>query len=160
MVFLSPCQVFNSGRDFLARNPYLCILHKKMNKMKAKEPTASYIRSTTNVPFDKTYERFGERYRKAKAFAYAHFDKEYAQSLEARNFLLDAPFPAERCETEKPIWNALSANRKQAEFVRKKRWIKCLRDGKASFYEIGRHRATNNSQLKAPCLLCLCIQIL
>lgn len=34
---------------------------------------------------------------------------------------------------QKPIWNALSENRKQAEFVRKKRWIKCLRDGKTSF---------------------------
>ena len=94
--------------------------------MKAKEPTATYYtpsmvdalqRSILNrvsqernpqvltaisriLDGSPAPESVQARYEKAKAFAYAHFDKEYAQSLEARNFLLDAPFPAERCETE------------------------------------------------------------
>ena len=38
-------------------------------------------------------ESFEARYQKAKEFAYKHFDKEYIQSLEARNFLVDEPFP-------------------------------------------------------------------
>ena len=38
-------------------------------------------------------ESFEERYQQAKAFAYNHFDKEYIQSLEARNFLVDELFP-------------------------------------------------------------------
>ena len=45
-------------------------------------------------------ESFEERYRKAKEFAYKHFDKDFIQYLEARNFLVDEPFPAEVCETE------------------------------------------------------------
>lgn len=38
-------------------------------------------------------ESFEERYRKAKEFAYKHFDKDFIQYLEARNFLVDEPFP-------------------------------------------------------------------
>lgn len=45
-------------------------------------------------------ESFEERYRKAKEFAYKHFDKDFIQYLEARNFLVDEPFPVEVCETE------------------------------------------------------------
>lgn len=45
-------------------------------------------------------ESFEERYRKAREFAYKHFDREFIQYLEARNFLVDEPFPAEVCETE------------------------------------------------------------
>ena len=40
-----------------------------------------------------TKESFEERYRKAREFAYKHFDKEFIQYLEARNFLVDEPFP-------------------------------------------------------------------
>ena len=40
-----------------------------------------------------TKESFEERYRKAKEFAYKHFDKDFIQYLEARNFLVDEPFP-------------------------------------------------------------------
>ena len=36
---------------------------------------------------------FEERYLRAKAFAKAHFDEDYVASLEARNFLVDEPFP-------------------------------------------------------------------
>ena len=38
-------------------------------------------------------ESFEERYRKAREFAYKHFDREFIQYLEARNFLVDEPFP-------------------------------------------------------------------
>ncbi len=38
-------------------------------------------------------ESFEERYQKAKDFAYKHFDKDFIQYLEARNFLVDEPFP-------------------------------------------------------------------
>ncbi|HIX86653.1 MAG TPA: hypothetical protein H9848_08635 [Candidatus Parabacteroides intestinigallinarum] len=48
-------------------------------------------------------ESFEERYRKAKDFAYKHFDKDFIQYLEARNFLVDEPFPAEICETEEDL---------------------------------------------------------
>ena len=87
--------------------------------MKAKEPTAAYYtpsmvhalqRSIANRISHETNpeklseisrildassekESFEERYQKAKEFAYKHFDKEYIQSLEARNFLVDEPFP-------------------------------------------------------------------
>ena len=40
-----------------------------------------------------TKESFEERYRKAREFAYKHFDKDFIQYLEARNFLVDEPFP-------------------------------------------------------------------
>ena len=40
-----------------------------------------------------TKESFEERYRKAREFAYKHFDREFIQYLEARNFLVDEPFP-------------------------------------------------------------------
>lgn len=127
-----------------------------MNKMKAKEPTASYIHSTTNVPFDKTYERFGERYRKAKAFAYAHFDKEYAQSLEARNFLLDAPFPAERCETEADLERIIRES--EASGVCTQEEVdKMFARWKSFFLKMRKAQSLN---LKAPCLLYLCVQIL
>ncbi len=79
-------------------------------EMKAEEPVVDYqqaqytltdsgqkliMRSETDKIFDKSLgqDSFEERYRKAKEFAYKHFDPEYIQSLEARNFLVDEPFP-------------------------------------------------------------------
>ena len=87
--------------------------------MKAKEPTTTYYtpsmvnalrRSIVNRVSHETNpkklseisqilddspakESFEERYRKAKEFAYKHFDKDFIQYLEARNFLVDEPFP-------------------------------------------------------------------
>lgn len=87
--------------------------------MKAKEPTTTYYtpsmvnalrRSIVNRVSHETNpkklseisqilddspakESFEERYRKAKEFAYKHFDKYFIQYLEARNFLVDEPFP-------------------------------------------------------------------
>ena len=97
--------------------------------MKAKEPAATYYtpsmvnalqRSIVNRIAHETNpeklseisrilddspakESFEERYRKAKEFAYKHFDKDFIQYLEARNFLVDEPFPAEVCETEEDL---------------------------------------------------------
>ena len=119
-----------------------------MKEMKAKEPTATYYtpsmvdalqRSILNrvsqernpqvltaisriLDGSPAPESVQARYEKAKAFAYAHFDKEYAQSLEARNFLIGEPFPLrsyteeewqkelERAETEEDASDEEVAN--------------------------------------------------
>ena len=60
-------------------------------------------------------ESFEERYQKAKEFAYKHFDKEYIQSLEARNFLVDEPFPAEVCETKEDLERLIAESEASGE---------------------------------------------
>lgn len=109
--------------------------------MKAKEPTAAYYtpsmvyalqRSIANrisretnpeklseisriLDASSEKESFEERYRKAKEFAYKHFDKEYIQSLEARNFLVDEPFPAEVCETKEDLERLIAESEASGE---------------------------------------------
>ena len=60
-------------------------------------------------------ESFEERYRKAKEFAYKHFDKEFIQYLEARNFLVDEPFPAEVCETKEDLERLIAESEASGE---------------------------------------------
>ena len=60
-------------------------------------------------------ESFEERYRKAKDFAYKHFDKDFIQYLEARNFLVDEPFPAEICETEEDLERLIAESEASGE---------------------------------------------
>lgn len=60
-------------------------------------------------------ESFEERYRKAKEFAYKHFDKDFIQYLEARNFLVDEPFPAEICETEEDLERLIAESEASGE---------------------------------------------
>ncbi len=62
-----------------------------------------------------TKESFEERYRKAKEFAYKHFDKEFIQYLEARNFLVDEPFPAEVCETKEDLERLIAESEASGE---------------------------------------------
>ena len=60
-------------------------------------------------------ESFEERYRKAKEFAYKHFDKDFIQYLEARNFLVDEPFPVEICETEEDLERLIAESEASGE---------------------------------------------
>ena len=60
-------------------------------------------------------ESFEERYRKAKDFAYKHFDKDFIQYLEARNFLVDEPFPAKICETEEDLERLIAESEASGE---------------------------------------------
>ena len=60
-------------------------------------------------------ESFEERYRKAREFAYKHFDKDFIQYLEARNFLVDEPFPAEICETEEDLERLIAESEASGE---------------------------------------------
>ena len=60
-------------------------------------------------------ESFEERYRKAKEFAYKHFDKDFIQYLEARNFLVDEPFPAEVCETKEDLERLIAESEASGE---------------------------------------------
>ena len=60
-------------------------------------------------------ESFEERYRKAKKFAYKHFDKDFIQYLEARNFLVDEPFPAEVCETKEDLERLIAESEASGE---------------------------------------------
>ena len=60
-------------------------------------------------------ESFEERYRKAKEFAYNHFDKDFIQYLEARNFLVDEPFPAEVCETKEDLERLIAESEASGE---------------------------------------------
>ena len=109
--------------------------------MKAKEPVATYYtpsmvnalrRSIVNrvshetnpeklseisqiLDDSPTKESFEERYRKAKEFAYKHFDKEFIQYLEARNFLVDEPFPAEVCETKEDLERLIAESEASGE---------------------------------------------
>lgn len=109
--------------------------------MKAKEPAATYYtpsmvnalqRSIVNRVSHETNpkklseisrilddspakESFEERYRKAKEFAYKHFDKDFIQYLEARNFLVDEPFPAEVCETEEDLERLIAESEASGE---------------------------------------------
>lgn len=112
-----------------------------MNGMKVKEPAATYYtpsmvnalqRSIVNRIAHETNpeklseisrilddspakESFEERYRKAKEFAYKHFDKEFIQYLEARNFLVDEPFPAEVCETKEDLERLIAESEASGE---------------------------------------------
>lgn len=109
--------------------------------MKAKEPIATYYtpsmvnalqRSIVNRVSQETNpekltaisrilddspakESFEERYQRAKAFAYKNFDKDYVQSLEARNFLVDEPFPAEICETKEDLERIIAESEASGE---------------------------------------------
>lgn len=109
--------------------------------MKAKEPVATYYtpsmvnalqRSIVNRVSHETNpeklseisrilddspakESFEERYRKAKEFAYKHFDKDFIQYLEARNFLVDEPFPAEVCETKEDLERLIAESEASGE---------------------------------------------
>ena len=95
--------------------------------MNAEEPTAAYYtpsmvhalqRSIANRISHETNpekESFEERYQKAKEFAYKHFDKEYIQSLEARNFLVDEPFPTEVCETKEDLERLIAESEASGE---------------------------------------------
>ena len=60
-------------------------------------------------------ENFEERHRKAREFAYKHFDKDFIQYLEARNFLVDEPFPAEICETEEDLERLIAESEASGE---------------------------------------------
>ena len=60
-------------------------------------------------------ESFEERYRKAREFAYKHFDKDFIQYLEARNFLVDEPFPVEVCETEEDLERLIAESEASGE---------------------------------------------
>lgn len=112
-----------------------------MNGMKVKEPVATYYtpsmvnalqRSIVNRVAHETNpeklseisrilddspakESFEERYRKAKEFAYKHFDKDFIQYLEARNFLVDEPFPAEVCETKEDLERLIAESEASGE---------------------------------------------
>ena len=85
-----------------------------------------------------TKESFEERYRKAREFAYKHFDKEFIQYLEARNFLVDEPFPLQSYtdkEWEKELERAGKRNwngQKKQETLRMKKSLKCMLYGKTS----------------------------
>ncbi len=100
--------------------------------MKAEEPVIAYqqapytqtdsgqkliMRSEVDKILDASSEQdsFEERYRKAKEFAYKHFDPEYIQSLEARNFLVDEPFPAEICETKEDLERIIAESEASGE---------------------------------------------
>ena len=109
--------------------------------MKAKEPIATYYtpsmvnalqRSIVNRVSQETNpekliaisrilddspakESFEERYQRAKTFAYKNFDKDYVQSLEARNFLVDEPFPAEICETKEDLERIIAESEASGE---------------------------------------------
>ena len=109
--------------------------------MKAKEPVATYYtpsmvnalqRSIVNRVSHETNpeklseisrilddspakESFEERYRKAKEFAYKHFDKDFIQYLEARNFLVDELFPAEVCETKEDLERLIAESEASGE---------------------------------------------
>ena len=109
--------------------------------MKAKEPIATYYtpsmvnalqRSIVNRVSQETNpekltaisrilddspakESFEERYQRAKTFAYKNFDKDYVQSLEARNFLVDEPFPAEICETKEDLGRIIAESEASGE---------------------------------------------
>lgn len=43
---------------------------------------------------------FEERFERAKAFAYAHFDEELVREMEKHNFYMGQPFPAEQYDSE------------------------------------------------------------
>ena len=60
-------------------------------------------------------ESFEERYRKAREFAYKHFDKDFIQYLEARNFLVDEPFPAKICEMEEDLERLIAESEASGE---------------------------------------------
>ena len=62
-----------------------------------------------------TQESFEERYRKAKDFAYKHFDKDFIQYLGTRNFLVDEPFPSEVCETEEDLERIIAESEASGE---------------------------------------------
>ena len=109
--------------------------------MKAKEPVATYYtpsmvnalqRSIVNRVSHETNpeklseisrilddspakESFEKRYWKAKEFAHKHFDKEFIQYLEARNFLVDEPFPAEVCETKEDLERLIAESEASGE---------------------------------------------
>lgn len=116
--------------------------------MKAKEPAATYYtpsmvnalrRSIVNrISYETNPEKlseisqilddspskesFEERYRKAKEFAYKHFDKDFIQYLEAHNFLIDEPFPLQSYtdeEWEKELERAEEAGDATEEEVAK-----------------------------------------
>lgn len=55
---------------------------------------AGELQSMTSLSADWLEGSFDERYQKARAFALAHFDKDYVASLEARNFMIDMPSPS------------------------------------------------------------------
>lgn len=49
---------------------------------------------------EKNVPSFEERFERAKAFAYAHFDETLARDMEKHNFYIGESFPAERYNSE------------------------------------------------------------
>lgn len=58
--------------------------------MKAKEPASVYYTPSLS---DESLPSFEERYQKAKEFARSHFEQDFVEYLEERNFMVDEPFP-------------------------------------------------------------------
>ena len=83
------------------------------SETKVEEPVVAYQRvAYTPTP---AKENFEERYRKARDFAYKHFDKDFIQYLETRNFLVDEPFPSDVYETEENLKRIIAESEASGE---------------------------------------------